>query len=76
MSATSAMNDHGSAVHLAVYDTYADWETGQTPPRISPAPAARSGPSAPPGTGDDDRRSPGSSPISRSTNSAPRTVPC
>jgi putative intracellular protease/amidase len=24
----SATNDHGSPVHLAVYDTYADWETG------------------------------------------------
>ncbi|MCZ1001005.1 DJ-1/PfpI family protein [Streptomyces mirabilis] len=33
MNATSAMsatNDHGSPVHLAVYDTYADWETGHT----------------------------------------------
>ncbi|MFD8008450.1 type 1 glutamine amidotransferase family protein [Streptomyces mirabilis] len=29
-NAMSAMNDHGSPVHLAVYDTYADWETGHT----------------------------------------------
>ncbi|MFE2972308.1 type 1 glutamine amidotransferase family protein [Streptomyces sp. NPDC059340] len=28
MNAMSATSDHGSPVHLAVYDTYADWETG------------------------------------------------